>query len=374
MIGGEIVVSAAGIGVKLLITQLSIENFRKLIKCELSSLKRVNLIGGKNNSGKSTVLEALFFFYDRQHPASILRLHNSRGVHLTDRSSFGLFSPVFYEYDMSKTMEIRVVEDFKETILTAQMVKQNKRNIQMHIGLSDQDASSETKPVDPSLFTMHVYDGSVKNEPIETVVHSVKGEEIEVEVGSVHQEDMKKAVFLTARSPVNSNENAKRYGELVKRNRESVVLKYLQMIEPRLQSITAVQQQNNEAVLYGDIGLSVKMQLQHMGDGINRVLSILLAIFTSPDGVVLIDEMENGIHHSILRDFWSMIDLASKEQNCQLFITTHSYECLHALVESDMEKNNVNYVRLEQTEMKTAVKEYSYENLLIAIENGWEVR
>lgn len=358
-----------------MITHFSVENFKALSNCSLTNLKRINLLGGKNNTGKSTMMEALFFFHDRQNPDSLLRLYRWRGELLIELNRFDVFAPIFHGYDTEKEISMKVNEGTNLSTLKIKMGKENEKTVHVIPNLKSTVLDSHTKSIEDDRLEMSVeFSGPNKSKSGKQVItHSIKGaENMEVHVNKTME--IQSAIFLTSRTPINANENAIRYGELTKRNKEDMVLDCLKVIEPRLRSITVIQQANNQAVLYGDIGLDVKVPVHFMGDGITRVLSILLAIYSNPNGVVFIDEIENGIHHTVMPKIWEMLDVASKDCNCQLFITTHSYECLGALVSSDITQSDLNYVRLERADELIVSKEYNFDTLNIAIEQGWEVR
>ena len=67
-----------------------------------------------------------------------------------------------------------------------------------------------------------------------------------------------------------------------------------------------------------------------MGEGMTRLARIVLAISSSPKGVVLVDEIENGLHHSVLGKVWKVVELAARQLGTQVFATTHSFECVQA--------------------------------------------
>ena len=67
-----------------------------------------------------------------------------------------------------------------------------------------------------------------------------------------------------------------------------------------------------------------------MGDGMSRILSLALAIASVPGGIVLVDEIENGIHHSVMEEVWKAVGAFARSYDVQLFATTHSYECIGA--------------------------------------------
>jgi len=70
--------------------------------------------------------------------------------------------------------------------------------------------------------------------------------------------------------------------------------------------------------------------LSSLGEGINRYIAILCAIWASKDGYLFIDEIENGIHFTNYEKLWNIIFETSKMANCQIFVTTHSKECIEA--------------------------------------------
>lgn len=358
-----------------MITHFSVENFKALSKCSLTNLKRINLLGGKNNTGKSTMMEALFFFHDRQNPDSLLRLYRWRGELLVELNRFDVFAPIFHGYNTENEIIMKVGEGADLETMKIKMGKEDQKTVHVNPNQKTTSLETHTKSIADDRLEMTVeFSGPKKSKFSKQVItHSIKGaEDMEVHVNKSAQ--INTAIFLTSRTPINSNENAIRYGELTKKNKESKILECLKVIEPRLKSITVIQQVNNQAVLYGDIGLDVKVPIHFMGDGITRVLSILLAIYSNPNGIVFIDEIENGIHYSVMEQVWEMLDMASEDCNCQLFITTHSYECLGALVSSNIKQNDMNYIRLERKEDVIISKEYDFETLNVAIEQGWEVR
>ena len=145
-----------------------------------------------------------------------------------------------------------------------------------------------------------------------------------------HQRKIPFPVGLQSPRERTDRADAIRLGSLRKRKQGDVVLEALRVIEPRLRSI----EENSASgfpMIWGDIGLSELVPLAVMGEGITRFASIVLTMVEVPGGVMLIDEVENGIHHSVLTDVWRMIDdKSSRRFGVQVFATTHSFECVHA--------------------------------------------
>ncbi len=113
-----------------------------------------------------------------------------------------------------------------------------------------------------------------------------------------------------------------------------------------------------------------------MGDGMARLISIILIISTTKNGCIFIDEIENGIHYSVLPKIWSGIVAAAKKYNCQIFATTHSYECLEAAVKALDEnlQDEFRYIRLERHDEKLLSNTYSFAELSVSIDRKWEIR
>lgn len=116
--------------------------------------------------------------------------------------------------------------------------------------------------------------------------------------------------------------------------------------------------------------------LKSLGDGAVRLFGVALALANSQGGFLVIDEAENGIHHSVQRDFWKMVMTTAIENNVQVFATTHSWDCVvgFAQAAADSEKTDGVLVRLERDGEHMRAVEYSEEELLIAGEQSIEVR
>jgi AAA15 family ATPase/GTPase len=113
-----------------------------------------------------------------------------------------------------------------------------------------------------------------------------------------------------------------------------------------------------------------------MGDGIRRVLSIVLAIANAPGGVVLIDEVENGLHYSVMKDVWKAIALAARQFDVQVFATTHSWECIlaahHAFQES--KPYELRYFRLDRVGDQISAKSLDEQSLTRIESTDLEIR
>jgi AAA15 family ATPase/GTPase len=113
-----------------------------------------------------------------------------------------------------------------------------------------------------------------------------------------------------------------------------------------------------------------------MGDGIRRLLSIIAIISDCQNGILLVDEIENGFHYSSLEILWRAILKTAELYNVQLFITTHSQECIAALssVYSKNQDDNIRLYRIEKTENSHKVFKYSPEMITAGMESNYEVR
>ena len=359
-----------------MITRLIIEGFKGFERLEIPRLSRVTLLGGRNNAGKTSILEALFMFHDRLNPQMILRQFASRGIGTVSLDPESMWAPVFYDYNLKRSITVSVAVNNREEKMTVNFNPQYvPASIQANVRGQGMPAQIRTdqKP-EPSYALDIVYEYKNKKAEKQTA-HLVMG------VGGlgIHVDNLEikllPVVFLSARMPANPQEEAQRFGHLDIHGKQEEIVEFLRIIEPNLKSLSSVAM-GDISLIHGDIGLSRKIPVAYMGDGVSRLLSIILAIATSKNGIVLIDECENGIHYSVMPKIWEAIAKAARRYDCQVIGTTHSYECLEAAYDgiSGELSNDFSYIRIDRIDNKTMAKCFDYEMLKVAIETGMEVR
>ena len=116
--------------------------------------------------------------------------------------------------------------------------------------------------------------------------------------------------------------------------------------------------------------------LRSLGDGALRILGVALGLANARDGFLLIDEAENGLHHSIQPDFWRMVFQTAEANNVQVIATTHSFDCVRGFAQAAVECEDVDgvVVRLTKRDGPLRAVEYFGKNLRVAAEQDLEVR
>ena len=153
------------------------------------------------------------------------------------------------------------------------------------------------------------------------------------------------------------------------------MLDALKAVEPRLKSLKSLVE-NNMNLIEGDIGKSRLVPLPLLGEGMNRLVSLTLAIAEAENGVALIDEIENGFHYTVLPKVWEVVNEASVIFNTQVIATTHSFECISAAskIFSKKKRQDFSVHRLERRGDIVKSVNFSQKSLSVALESNFEVR
>ena len=338
----------------MMLTSLRVENFRNLRHIEVGALGRVNLIAGRNNSGKTSLLEALSLLSGKGLDNSILRGRSAghRGLfrqRLVEDAWKELFSDLVMErpisitgyYAQDRFYSLNISSRFDET--------------------ESADDATTTRLHDSA----DLFEFQYKNEAGRIAVHR----------RGTDQRPHAPVTFLS--KPLFSRTDdadldASLLGQLIQQKRDGPVLKALQIIEPSLQSI-----RDNSAtgipMIVGDIGLPELTPLHVMGEGMTRLARLVLAIASTQGGVVLVDEIENGLHYSVLPRVWKVIDEAAEQSNVQVFATTHSAECVKAAHQS-LSAESFRYHRLDYIGLNNRVVTYDWDSIEASIEYDGEIR
>ena len=123
-------------------------------------------------------------------------------------------------------------------------------------------------------------------------------------------------------------------------------------------------------------GYDRPVPLRSLGDGALRMFGVALALANSRDGILLIDEAENGIHYSLQREFWRMVLQAADRNNVQVIATTHGWDCIVGFARASIELGHIGsrLVRLSRARNKLRAVEYTEEEMITAAEQGIEMR
>ena len=116
--------------------------------------------------------------------------------------------------------------------------------------------------------------------------------------------------------------------------------------------------------------------LRSLGDGATRMFAVALALANSRNGFLVIDEAENGIHHSVQRDFWNMVLRTAQENDVQVLATTHGWDCVTGFARACADCADIEgvLIRIERAGEGLRAVEYSQEDLETVADQGIEVR
>lgn len=353
----------------------SAENFRCFEDLTVAPLQRINLITGKNNVGKTALLEAIWLHHGYHNPELGLRLRVFRGLPHFKRDEF--LWDLFSEFAPEKTIRLSS-EDHKDQkhMLRITVHEHSTSRVSLRKERSAEGNGQESLPADML--------EKETTTPIETEIRFHYTGDIEahayVESDGIRFErppntQESSAVFLVARRRDNLETLAERFGDLQIERKASEVVKILRIIEPRLEDLI-IRYAGGRPIIYGDIGTERLIPLPLMGDGMGRLLDIVLAIAQARDGVLLVDEVENGLHYSVMKDIWKAVGEFARDYSVQIFATTHSEECIYAAYQAFTgdEQHSFALHRLERIRGSIKVITYDKEMLEAAFEINAEVR
>ncbi len=334
-LGGAVATATTG----LMIESAEIQNFRCFESVRLPKCPRLNLIVGKNASGKTALLEALFLATGPS-PELAVRFRVWRGYEPTIGGAFdqleeAVWANLFYRYDLGKEINISLHGSDR----------QHERSLKVTYGTRESFVSFDMRP------GSNLGDSAVRFEWTRSgqkpfLVRprlTMSGYQFpETEFPSV---DI--AYFPPSSAGFNA-ENVARFTTLAKKRTAGAAIEAIKKEFPFIRNID-IQAHAGQPMLHADIPwLPEKVPLAPVSAGVAKFAALVLAISEKKNSILFVDEIENGFHYSRLESMWRSLNEICAANNVQIFATTHSKECIDALAtvcKEDLE--NASLIRTE---------------------------
>lgn len=302
-----------------MITKFNIWHFRGIRQLTVDGIRQLNVFLGYNNCGKSSVLEALYLFFDPSHPVNNMQINRVRHFYRMDASVLPLN---FYGLDTSAPIVFEGIFDNQEKRrLTVDYISQDSDKAD----LSDLPLTNHKYDKVYGLSNTLSIDNAEGSKSYQFVIEPI--DDGKARVGVNKQNGEYKDSFNCGLMPPNSNINdyLSSFKDIVENKEIDELVSSLREIEPRLLTLTLVGQQ-----IMADIGLRKLIPIQLLGDGIRKLFSIAIFMYQHRGGVALLDEVDNGLHYKSMPTLWRTIIHMSKKYHVQLFVTTHNLDSLRA--------------------------------------------
>ena len=181
--------------------------------------------------------------------------------------------------------------------------------------------------------------------------------------------------FLLGPGHSGDEKDAERFSRLQDVGRESLAVDALKPFDDRVKRVVLSSDAGIPS-LKVDLGQGPLMPVAYTGRGIQRFLSIALTVADVPGGLVLVDEIENGIHHAVFPTAWQTIAKIARKNDTQLVATTHSWRCVQAAHQVFAESDNYDfkYLRLDREGDETKAVAFDQESLATCVDMNLEVR
>lgn len=359
---------------KDMFNNLIVENFRGIQRLDIKDMRRLVLLSGNNNVGKSSVLEALFLMMDHLSPDSFNHMNGLRGLNIP-ANGVSVWEPLFYQMNPNNTIRIQAAQG--EDIFSLSYSKDDSYIPAVNDGIPKNVAGSFQSSAKRN-YTLR-FDFRVEG----TIDYSEIGHYTTNENGTLREiaddNGDKQLMQLKYTSFVNNNfvrtdrATLDRMGKAEINGEKEKIIGFLQRIDPSIHDIVTLSI-NGIPQLFINTANKL-LPIQFSGDGINKLLYIVLSIMDAKDGMLLIDEIDTGFHYSMYQDLWKIVSGVSRDYNCQVIATTHSFENIVGAVEGVKDSpEEFSYYRLGYDKGDLKSFRYSYDLLKSALRSDMEVR
>lgn len=339
-----------------MLDSLLIKNFRSLEHLEVRKLGRVNLIVGKNNSGKSTVLEALRIYAGNAHRPlleTIARGHDERyqvqDLESLDDESLLPFQDFFtgrrFPKDRNTAIAVGALND-SSSILTIQYAFLEE----VEESVEDDQEGAVSRVRRRLLNTEEAMEAQAELQPVFLVQKGDKTWPLMLLAGPSQRARMlydslpTQACSVIPTEFISMDELADAWDAVALTDQEEVVKRALRIIAPEFESLVFVRAEGASlnslrprspmrTAMVKLKGMARPVPLNSLGDGMLRVLQLSLKLFGAKGGFFLIDEFENGLHYSIQEKVWELLFEMAERYNIQIFATTHSWDCIESFTQ-----------------------------------------
>lgn len=340
---------------------IELSNFRGFDHVEISELSKINVFVGANNVGKTSVLEAVFMLAGMSNPFIPTRINYLRAMSSVN-ADLNNARYMFHNMDFNNIPLLRASMDKGVRRLTFSPTMRGSdgpsNGTSIHSNIMRLDFKFDTTDEGDFKFHSALFVGTDGN--------------LQQITDNKYNEWLNCLFIPTDKNDGNATNN---FAAIVKYGKKQLVVEALQEFDSAIETIEALPD-----------GLYLKLRnmyellpISMAGDGIRRMINIISSVFVDDYNILLIDEIDNGMHYSAHKLLWRAIMKFVIRHDIQMFVTTHNLECLQSLANAMKENPEFQTVANVYNIAKT-VKEgfqayrYSYEELKEAIDNEMEIR
>lgn len=328
------------------IRKLQVSRFRSFRDLEIEGFGQVNLITGKNNAGKSTLLEAIRILATQGSHATLQAILSYReesgqpsedsGLQATPED-FGAFCSLFTDFP--------TIADCVEPLeIAAETDKERETRVSIKVGWYteqlDPEAGRRYIPVGGDLF------GETGGFPALEVRSGGRTRTIRFDrmrqpflrsALGTSEGELGPCVYLDPFSSRSTTQLGGMWDAIALTEAEKAVVGALRIISPEIEAVSMIGSNSgsrSRTAIARCAGHAHPVPIRSFGDGVNRLFGIVLSLTAARGGILLVDEIENGLHHSILARVWQTIFDMARDLGLQVFATTHSWDCIEAFQEA----------------------------------------
>lgn len=317
-----------------MLDELNISNFRLFKQFQLKGLRSVNLFAGKNNTGKTALLEALRIIAADAHVTVVNHIIARRGQLIPGQ------------------------EESYESLFNREILRQQKKETLLII-LGTISIKREIKGPNDIVFTYSTLGRAGMTWGTHVPFDNPKDGCVFVPFGNESSFPIKELWDHIVLTPAEDD---------VIRILDETILPGIKRIDIR-EDRTLVRLKDEVTPL----------PLKNLGDGAQRILHLAIALVSAKGKMLLIDEIEAGLHHSVQEHLWELIFHYSKLWDIQVFITTHSQDTVRTFTYMLEQPGNAEfgaYFRLQKARKSDDIEAipYDLERLELSLESKLEPR